>query len=96
MIRRIVNSLYHRYNRCPRVGQWFATSNGHVLRVCLVSTESQKVVNYWGVTTPSVTHWWCFSPEKCLNAWEVCYEHGADGESDENSRGKSVAKIGSD
>ncbi|ALL93930.1 hypothetical protein ACQFME_004271 [Escherichia coli] len=44
MIRRIVNSLYHRYNRCPRVGQWFATSNGHVLRVCLVSTESQKVV----------------------------------------------------
>lgn len=33
MIRRIVNSLYHRYNRCPRVGQWFATSNGHVLRV---------------------------------------------------------------
>lgn len=25
MIRRIVNSLYHRYNRCPRVGQWFAT-----------------------------------------------------------------------
>ena len=44
MIRRVVNSLYHRYNRCPRVGQWFATSNGHVLRVCLVSTESQKVV----------------------------------------------------
>ncbi|HAJ6602441.1 TPA: hypothetical protein HNC40_24800 [Escherichia coli] len=44
MIRRIVNSLYHRYNRCPRVGQWFATSNGHVLRVCLVSIESQKVV----------------------------------------------------
>ncbi|ENY9670195.1 hypothetical protein ACF50P_004682 [Escherichia coli] len=44
MIRRIVNSLYNRYNRCPRVGQWFATSNGHVLRVCLVSTESQKVV----------------------------------------------------
>ena len=44
MIRRIVNSLYHRYNHCPRVGQWFATSNGHVLRVCLVSTESQKVV----------------------------------------------------
>lgn len=30
MIRHIVNSLYHRYNRCPRVGQWFATSNGHV------------------------------------------------------------------
>ncbi|EHR8985915.1 hypothetical protein K5Z09_004827 [Escherichia coli] len=44
MIRRIVNFLYHRYNCCPRVGQWFATSNGHVLRVCLVSTESQKVV----------------------------------------------------
>ncbi|EES3413046.1 TPA: hypothetical protein ACHICU_000216 [Escherichia coli] len=44
MIRRIVNSLYHRYNRCPCVGQWFTTSNGHVLRVCLVSTESQKVV----------------------------------------------------
>ncbi|EGZ8549645.1 hypothetical protein NEM89_25560 [Escherichia coli] len=44
MIRRIVNFLYHRYNRCPCVGQWFATSNGHVLRVCLVSTESQKVV----------------------------------------------------
>ncbi|HBN1812174.1 hypothetical protein UZ962_18345 [Escherichia coli] len=44
MIRRIVNSLYHRYNHCPCVGQWFATSNGHVLRVCLVSTESQKVV----------------------------------------------------
>ena len=44
MIRRIVNSLYHRYNRCPRVGQWFTTSNGHVLRVCLVSIESQKVV----------------------------------------------------
>ncbi|EKY6639870.1 TPA: hypothetical protein JLS66_000021 [Escherichia coli] len=44
MIRRIVNSLCHRYNRCPRVGQWFATSNGHVLRVCLVSIESQKVV----------------------------------------------------
>ncbi|MCZ5618715.1 hypothetical protein O5552_00580 [Escherichia coli] len=44
MIRRVVNSLYHRYNRCPRVGQWFATSNGHVSRVCLVSTESQKVV----------------------------------------------------
>ena len=44
MIRRVVNSLYHLYNRCPRVGQWFATSNGHVLRVCLVSTESQKVV----------------------------------------------------
>lgn len=31
MIRRVVNSLYHRYNCCPpRVGQWFATSNGHV------------------------------------------------------------------
>ncbi|EFI9568435.1 hypothetical protein G5G56_003156 [Escherichia coli] len=44
MIRRIVNSLYYRYNRCPRVGQWFTTSNGHVLRVCLVSIESQKVV----------------------------------------------------
>ena len=44
MIRHIVNSLYHRYNRCPRVGQWFATSNGHVLRVCLVNAESQKVV----------------------------------------------------
>ncbi|HBB9605708.1 TPA: hypothetical protein JLK54_002538 [Escherichia coli] len=44
MIRRVVNSLYHRYNRCPCVGQWFITSNGHVLRVCLVSTESQKVV----------------------------------------------------
>ncbi|WP_105461227.1 hypothetical protein [Escherichia coli] len=44
MIRRVVNSLYHRYNHCPRVGQWFATSNGHVLRVCLVSTENQKVV----------------------------------------------------
>ena len=44
MIRRVVNSLYHRYNRCPRVGQWFTTSNGHVLRVCLVDTESQKVV----------------------------------------------------
>ncbi|EFN1742370.1 hypothetical protein ACLB9D_002795 [Escherichia coli] len=44
MIRRIVNSLYHRYNRCPCVGQWFTTSNGHVLRVCLVSIESQKVV----------------------------------------------------
>ncbi|MEB0966125.1 hypothetical protein VC899_13110 [Citrobacter braakii] len=44
MIRRVVNSLYHRYNRCPRVGQWFITSNGHVLRVCMVSTESQKVV----------------------------------------------------
>ncbi|MDZ8651205.1 hypothetical protein SM996_17405 [Escherichia coli] len=44
MIRRIVNSLYHRYNRCPCVGQWFTTSNGHVLQVCLVSTESQKVV----------------------------------------------------
>ncbi|HBC1013024.1 TPA: hypothetical protein IGZ65_004725 [Escherichia coli] len=26
MIRRIVNSLYHRYNRCPRPGQWFTTS----------------------------------------------------------------------
>ncbi|EKN2626223.1 hypothetical protein PW705_004846 [Escherichia coli] len=26
------------------MGQWFTTSNGHVLRVCLVSTESQKVV----------------------------------------------------
>ncbi len=39
MIRRVVNSLYHRYNRCPRVGQWFTTSNGHVLRVCLVNTE---------------------------------------------------------
>ena len=45
MIRRVVNSLYHRYNGCPpRVGQWFATSNGHVLRVCLVNAESQKVV----------------------------------------------------
>ncbi|EHJ8430306.1 hypothetical protein ABZI62_004955, partial [Escherichia coli] len=44
MIRRVVSSLYHRYNRCPRVGQWFTTSNGHVLRVCLVNTESQKVV----------------------------------------------------
>ncbi|ENA6634264.1 hypothetical protein ABGE77_002751 [Escherichia coli] len=44
MIRHIVNSLYHRYNRCPCVGQWFATSNGHVLRVCLVNAESQKVV----------------------------------------------------
>ncbi|EFE9805282.1 TPA: hypothetical protein J1140_003785 [Escherichia coli] len=44
MIRRIVNSLYHRYNRCPRVGQWFTTSNGHVLRVCLVNIESQIVM----------------------------------------------------
>ena len=44
MIRCVVNSLYQRYNHCPRVGQWFATSNGHVLRVCLVNTESQKVV----------------------------------------------------
>ncbi|EJQ6641046.1 hypothetical protein ACDU29_005429 [Escherichia coli] len=44
MIRRVVSFLYHRYNRCPRVGQWFTTSNGHVLRVCLVNTESQKVV----------------------------------------------------
>ncbi|KNA39290.1 hypothetical protein [Escherichia coli] len=44
MIRRVVNSLYHRYNRCPCVGQWFTISNGHVLRVCLVNTESQKVV----------------------------------------------------
>ncbi|TEV40485.1 hypothetical protein E2132_03725 [Escherichia coli] len=26
------------------MGQWFTTSNGHVLRVCLVNTESQKVV----------------------------------------------------
>lgn len=44
MIRHIVNFLYHRYNHCPRVGQWFTTSNGYVLWVCLVSTESQKVV----------------------------------------------------
>ncbi|EFB6635089.1 hypothetical protein MM368_002195 [Escherichia coli] len=44
MIRRVVNSLYHRYNRCPRVGQWFTASNGLVLRVCLVNAESQKVV----------------------------------------------------
>lgn len=64
MIRRIVNSLYHRYNRCPRVGQWFATSNGHILRVCWSVPKARKLcVNYWGVTTPSVTHWWRFSPE---------------------------------
>ncbi|MEB7741781.1 hypothetical protein NGB58_21575 [Escherichia coli] len=44
MIRRIVYFLYHKYNRCPRPGQWFTTRSGHVLRVCLVNTESQKVV----------------------------------------------------
>ncbi|EHY05212.1 hypothetical protein AC74_1798 [Escherichia coli 2-460-02_S4_C1] len=26
------------------MGQWFTTSNGLVLRVCLVNAESQKVV----------------------------------------------------
>ena len=68
MIRHIVNSLYHRYNRCPRVGQWFATSNGHVLRVCLVNAESQKVVCELQGRSYTI----CL--EKCLSVWEVWRE----------------------
>ncbi len=75
MIRHIVNSLYHRYNRCPRVGQWFATSNGHVLRVCLSTLKARKsCANYRGVATPSVTLWRYFCLEKCLSVWEVWRE----------------------
>lgn len=75
MIRHIVNSLYHRYNRCPRVGQWFATSNGHVLRVCLVNAESQKVVcelqgRSYTISYPLAV----FLSGKCLSVWEVWRE----------------------
>ncbi|EGK4048048.1 hypothetical protein IPA22_003603 [Escherichia coli] len=44
MIRRIVYFLYHKYNRCPRPGQWYTTPAGHVLRVSLVDRECQKVI----------------------------------------------------
>lgn len=72
MIRRVVNSLYHRYNRCP---VWGSGSPPAMVTFCgfvwSVSKARKLCVNYWGVTTPSVTLWRCFSPEKCLNAWEV-------------------------
>ena len=74
MIRHIVNSLYHRYNRCPRVGQWFATSNGHVLRVCLVNAESQKVVCELQGRSYTISYPLAVFLEKCLSVWEVWRE----------------------
>lgn len=44
MIRKIINRFTSQYCHCLCVGQWYATSRGHVLRVSLVDTESQKVV----------------------------------------------------
>ncbi|MEG7482969.1 hypothetical protein V6E22_15170 [Citrobacter freundii] len=44
MNRKIINRFTSQYRQCPCEGQWYATSRGHVMRVSLVDTESQKVV----------------------------------------------------
>ena len=44
MIRKIINRFPSQYRDYPCEGQWYASSRGHILRVSLVDTESQKVV----------------------------------------------------
>lgn len=44
MICKVLNHITSQHFHYPHPGQWYSTPKGHVLRVCLVNRECQKVV----------------------------------------------------